>query len=122
MKKKIFIMLGLTTLIFLAAGIYIIVNIERTTSALDNLIKLHQVEILRERLLLRIKRVQSDLGLEGTRYSRGVDIIVKDTLEMGAAIEICFQCHHSADVAARLVDLKDHVEQYKNGLSRMLTI
>ena len=53
MKKKILIILAITTLIFLAAGVYIMVNIERTTSALDTLIKLHQVEILRERLLIR---------------------------------------------------------------------
>ncbi len=122
MKKKILLILGITTLIFLSAGIYIIINIERTTSALDTLVKLHQVEILRERLLLRIKRVQSDLGLQGTRYSRGVDTIVRDTIEMGEAVEVCFQCHHTEDISARLLDLKNHIEQYKKGLSRVLTI
>jgi two-component system sensor histidine kinase AtoS len=122
MKKKILIILGVTTLLFLAAGIYIIINIERTTSALDTLIKLHQVEILRERLLMRIKRVQSDLHLKGTRYSRGVDTIIADAMKMGEAVEVCFQCHHSTDAAASLADLKEHIGQYQKGLSRVLTM
>jgi Na+-transporting NADH:ubiquinone oxidoreductase subunit NqrC len=47
MKKKLIIASSLVCLIFLAGGIYIIMTIERSTSELDNLIQLHQVEILR---------------------------------------------------------------------------
>ncbi|MCL5024671.1 MAG: PAS domain S-box protein [Nitrospirae bacterium] len=122
MKRKIIITLGIASLLFIGAGIYIVVSIENTTSELDNLIKLHQVEILREHLLIRIKRVQSDLNLKGTRYARGIDTIVKDVMNMGDAVQICFACHHSEDVTERLVELKDHVGQYKNGLSRVLTV
>ena len=65
MKKKIFILVGLICLMLMAGGIYIIATIETATSELDHLIKLHQVEILREHLLIQIKNVQSDIYLMG---------------------------------------------------------
>ena len=45
MKKKIFIIVGLVCLMLMAGGIYIITAIETSTSELDHLIRLHQVEI-----------------------------------------------------------------------------
>jgi two-component system sensor histidine kinase AtoS len=122
MKKKIILILGVASLLSLAAGFYIIATIQKTTSELDNLIKLHQVEILREHLLIRIKRVQSDLSLKGTRYSRGVDTMVNDVMNMSAAVEICFACHHVPPVMRRLEDLRNHINSYKEALSRVLTI
>ncbi len=122
MKKKIIITLGVCSVLFLLAGVYVIFNIERTTSELDNLIRLHQVEILREHLLIRIKRVESDLNLKGTRYARGVDTIVTDVRNMGGAVEVCFDCHHSQGVTEKLVDLRHHISQYKDELSRVLTL
>ncbi|HWR58578.1 MAG TPA: PAS domain S-box protein, partial [Thermodesulfovibrionales bacterium] len=122
MKKKIILIVGISSLFFFAAGIFIIVTIERTTSELDNLIKLHQVEILREHLLIRIKRVQADLNLKGTRYARGIDTVVFDVINMGEAVDICFDCHHSESVTERIKDLKDHIGEFKDTLSRVLTI
>ncbi len=122
MKKKVIWILGISSLLSLAAGIYIIITIQKTTSELDNLIKLHQVEILREHLLIRIKRVQSDLGLKGTRYARGVDTIVTDVTNMEGAVDVCFDCHHTPTVLQRLRDLKSHIGEYKEALSRVLTI
>ena len=122
MKKKLIIILGVSSLVFILTGAYIIASIEKTTSEFDNLIKLHQVEILREHLLIRIKRVQSGLSLKDTRHARGVDTIVTDVTNMENAVDVCFECHHSGEVTARLSDLKDHVGEYKRGLSRVLTI
>ncbi|HXX80980.1 MAG TPA: PAS domain S-box protein, partial [Thermodesulfovibrionales bacterium] len=122
MKKKIIIMFAITTLAFVASGSYIIRTIEKTTSGLDTLIKLHQVEILREDLLIRIKRVQSDLSLRNTRFARGVDVIVQDVAGMKQGMEVCFGCHHSPEVTGRLEDMRSHVERYKDALSRVLTL
>jgi len=122
MKKKIIVFSSIASFVFLAAGVYIITSIERTTSGLDTLIKLHQVERLRENLLIRIKRVQSDLNLRSTRYARGIDTIVTDVTNMGAAVDVCFRCHHSREVIERLSDLKAHIQEYKDSLSRVLTI
>ena len=69
MKKRIFIGMSVFSLLFLLGGLYLIINIEMATSTLNNLIKLHKVEIIREHLLIQIKRVQSDLYLKNTRYA-----------------------------------------------------
>ncbi len=122
MKKKIIIGLSIFSLIFLIGGIYIITTIETATSKLDNLVKLHQVEILREHLLIRIKRVQSDLNLKNTRYARSIDTVITNVKNMETMSDTCFKCHHSTDVTNRLKDLKTEVKAYKNSLSRVFTI
>jgi PAS domain S-box-containing protein len=122
MKKKIIIFLVVASVVFVLAGVYIIASIEKTTSDLDNLIMLHQVEIMREHLLIRVQKVQSDLNLMGTRHARSYDTIVTDVTNMGDAVEICFDCHHTREVSERLTDLSRHIRHYKNGLSRVLTI
>jgi len=57
MKKKIIIGLSIFSWIFFLGGIYMVSTIEKTTAKLNEIIMLHQVEILRERLLIQIKRV-----------------------------------------------------------------
>ena len=122
MKKKILIGLGILSLLFMLVGAYIIVTVERATSRLDHLVKLHQVEILREHLLLQIKRVQSDLAWSGTRYASGVDTIVSHGIQMGKVVERCFLCHHSPQVTEGLVDLKSQTGKYEDFLSHVLTL
>lgn len=122
MKKKIFVGLGIASVLFTLCGIYIIVTVERTTSELDKLIKLHQVEILREHLLIQVKGVQAGLTLTGTRYATGVDTIVTRTILMGKVADKCFECHHSGRALESLQDLRIQTEAYKDALSRVLTL
>ena len=122
MKKKIIIGMTIFSLIFLIGGIYIVINIEHATSTLNNLIKLHQIEIVREHLLLQIKRVQSDLYLKNTRFARGVDTIMLNVKNMTDMSNICFTCHHSEALTRELTEVKNQIEQYKEALSRVLTI
>jgi len=122
MKKKIIIGLSIFSLLFFLGGVYIIVTIERATSTLDNLITLHQVEILREHLLIHIKRVQGDLNLQSTRFARSVDTMVSHVKNMENMSATCFGCHHSEDIVSKLVGLKNELEKYKYALSRVLTI
>jgi signal transduction histidine kinase len=122
MKKKIIIGLTIFSLLFFLGGIYIIVTIEKATSTLDNLITLHQVEILREHLLIHIKRVQGDLNLQSTRFARSVDTMISNVKNMENMAVTCFACHHSVDVQTKLVDLRNELDKYKDALSRVLTI
>lgn len=122
MKKKIIIGLAVFSLLFFLVGVYIIVTIEKATSTLDTLIKLHQVEILRESLLIRIKRVQTDLSLKNTRYARGIYTVVSDVRNMSKISDECFRCHHSAFIEDKLTDIRNQIEKYKDGISRVLTI
>ena len=122
MKKKLIIGLAVFGLIFSLGGVYIIFTIGKTTSTLTNLIMLHQVEMFREHLLLKIKKVQSDLALKNTRYARGTDAIISDAMDMDNAIARCFNCHHGSDVKQRLTALRGQIEEYKESLSRIITI
>lgn len=122
MRKKIVVGLGVASVLFTLCGVYIIATVERTTSDFDKLIKLHQVEILREHLLIQVKGVQSGLTLTGTRYAIGVDSIVTRTVEMGKIADACFGCHHSGRALAELRELKAQTEGYKDALSRVLTL
>lgn len=122
MKKKIIIGLSIISLVFLLGGVYIITTIETTISRLDRLITLHQAEILREHLLIQIERVQSDLGLKGTPYARSHDTIMTNIRNMSKAADICSNCHHSGNILERLTDLKNHIEDYKNSLTKVFTV
>ncbi len=121
MRRKIVAGLLLYSAIFLAGGIYIVVAIESGTSRIDELIRLHQVEILRENYLIQIKRVQADIALRNTRHPMQLDIVVRDVVTMGRVVKSCFNCHHAPAVAARLSDLESETEQYEDALSRVLT-
>jgi len=122
MKKKIVIGLSIFSLVFVLIGIYTIVVIEHATTELDKLIQLHQVEILREHLLIQVKRTQSDLYLKNTRHARSIDTIVSHVRTMGEVVNTCFDCHHNETVMKRLHGLKGQIEDYKSALSRVFTI
>lgn len=122
MKKKIIIGLSIFALIFFLGGIYIIVTIEKTTNKFDQLIELHQVEILREHLLIQIKRVQTDLSLKDTHFARDVDVIVRNVRNLHNVLDTCFSCHHTESVMKRLEELKKQTGDYEDALSRLMTI
>jgi len=122
MKKKIIIGLSIFALIFFVGGIYIIVTIEKTTNKFDQLIELHQVEILREHLLIQIKRVQTDLAVKDTRFARDFDIIVRNVRNLDIVLDTCFSCHHTEAVFKKLDELKKQTGDYEDALSRLMTI
>ncbi|MBI5663572.1 MAG: PAS domain S-box protein, partial [Nitrospirae bacterium] len=122
MRKRIIIGLSVFSVIFLLGGLYIITTIESATSTLDNLITLHQVEILREQLLLQIKRVQADINLKNTRYARGMDTVIANVKNMEKMADGCLDCHHSEDMTLRLEHLQEDVDDYKKAISRLFTI
>jgi signal transduction histidine kinase len=122
MKKKIIIGLSIFSLIFLLSAVYTITTIEHAADKMDNLIRLHQVEILREHLLIQIKRTQSDLYLKNTPYAESMETIVAHVKAMSDIVTTCFSCHHADQVKAKLNSVKARIENYKNGLSRVFTL
>ncbi len=122
MKKKIFIASAIVCLLFLAGGIYIIATIETSTAELDRLLKLHQVEILREHLLIRIKTSQSDLYLMGTRYEQSPKAVRANLNHLTRVAVTCFDCHHRPAVVQRLKNLNRNIESYKGSVGKILTM
>jgi signal transduction histidine kinase len=122
MRKRIIIGLSVFSLIFFAGGIYIVSTIQKATSTLDRLIRLHQVEIMREQLLIDAKKVQADLAFKGTQYARELDTVVSNVLQLGNEAQKCLGCHHSQETTAKIADLITQIQNYRDALSRVLTI
>jgi two-component system NtrC family sensor kinase len=122
MKKKIILGLSAYSVLFLFMGIYIIYAIQADTAKLYDLIRLHQVEILREQFLLQIKRVQADIGLLHTPQERSFEIVLRDVQGVEHVIGECFGCHHSGAVQAGIEDLRASTRRYKDAVMRVTTL
>jgi two-component system NtrC family sensor kinase len=122
MKKKIVLGISAFSVLFLFMGLNIVYTIHVGTARLNDLIRLHQVEILREQFLIQIKRVQSDLTLRHTQHSRKFEVVLPDVRAIERLIHGCFGCHHSAAVQAGIEDLRDSTRLYKDAVSRVFTI
>ncbi len=122
MKRRIIIGLACFTSIFFLGGIYIIGAIQKTTSTLNDLIKLHQVEILREQLLSDTKLTLSDFAFQNTRYASKSDTVVANVVHMAGVAKRCSTCHHSPETTKRIAELKNRIQSYEEALSRVLTV
>jgi len=121
MKKKIILGLSAYLVLFLFMGLYIVYAIHADTAKLDNVIRLHQVEILREKYLIHIKRVQADLVLLHTKHSRAPEVALRDIRDIEQVIGACFGCHHSEEVQSSIDNLRISTHMYEVSVGRVLT-
>ncbi len=122
MKKKIIIVLSVVSLLFLLGGIYLIRAIDTNASRFDKIIMFHQIEVLREQLLLNIRGVQADVYSQGTLHQESADAVMNHVHDMKNTMQTCFECHHTEIVTERLLDLRKQVDQYGDALSALLTL
>jgi two-component system sensor histidine kinase AtoS len=122
MKKKIIIILSIVSLLFVFGGIYLIKSIETNAGRFDELIMFHKVEILRENLLLDIRRAEGDLYSQGTDHAESADSVESHVDAMKNKINTCFKCHHEESVLLRLNDLQHQVDQYGQQVSKGVTL
>jgi two-component system sensor histidine kinase AtoS len=122
MKKKIIIVLGVVSMLFLLGGVYLISVIDNNASRFEKLITSHQVELLRERLLLNIREVQADLYSQGIQHAESIDAAAMHVREMEDSIDTCFNCHHNANVMAELRELQKQIDHYGRAVSSVLTL
>jgi PAS domain S-box-containing protein len=113
MKKRIAIVLSVCILLFIAGGTYIVATIASATAKLDHLIMLHQVEILREHLLLQIRKVQSNLMLSNSDFASSDETVATNVRAMQMISATCKDCHHRPAVQKRLDQLINDVADYK---------
>ena len=121
MKKKILLGFSLLTLIFFVGGILAVYHITKTTNRMDRLILLHQVEILREDLIIRVQTVQSHIDRYKLRTDKDVDSLVSQVKEMNRIMDSCVGCHHSPELAQGLLGMKDLANDYQTAISRLIT-
>ncbi len=121
MKKKIILLLSIFSLVTLAGGIYLVIAIERNVSEFDNIIMLHQIENLREHLLMNIQKVETDLYSQGTLRPQSSDSVMEHLRSVDNSISNCLGCHHSAYVQERLEDLNQQIRQYDDSITEILS-
>ena len=121
MKKRILLGFGLLLLIFLAGSIIAVLFITKTTDRMDRLVLLHQVEILREDLIIRVQQVQSHIYRSRIRESGDIDLIIAQVQEMDRTMDSCVGCHHSPELTQGLVSMRDVANDYKGAISRLIT-
>jgi two-component system sensor histidine kinase AtoS len=122
MKVKIIIFFSISVLLAVIGGAHLLIMNERRIADSDYLIMLHEVEIMRERLLLNIRAVEADLYSQSTRHPASIDAIVSNVGEMERTMKTCFECHHDESATARLFDLDDQIGQFSHAFSRILTL
>ncbi len=121
MKKRILIGFGSLLFIFLIGSLIAVLYITKTTQRMDRLILLHQVEILREDLIIHIQQVQSNIFRNKIRNGGDVDALVSQVQEMDKVMESCIGCHHSPELTQGLLGMRDMANDYKTAISRLVT-
>jgi len=121
MKRKIFIGFAILTTLLIVGGLYITKSIDDVIWKLENVITLHQVEILRKTLLTDVKAVQQDLLLKDSPHATTVDMFVQHGEKMRREVEGCSDCHHEDPADSQLKQLHAEVHLYQRALSRVYT-
>lgn len=121
MKKRILTGFGSLLLIFLIGSLIAVVYITKTTQRMDRLILLHQVEILREDLIIHVQQVQSNISRSKTRSGGDVDVLVAHVQEMDKVMDSCVGCHHTPELTQGLLGMRDMANDYKTAISRLVT-
>ena len=134
MRKLVITVVIIFCLINTLVGVYVIISMEHATSKLNYVISLHQIELLREHLLIYLKKAQSDLNLRNTTHETSIDTIVQNVRYLDNLMGRCMACHQSPQmlqgndsaskhyVLSRLYGLQNNINDYKESLSRFLTI
>jgi two-component system, NtrC family, sensor histidine kinase AtoS len=112
LKKKIVITLIVACLFALIGGASLLVLTDHAASRYDELIMLHQVEILRQQLLLEIRKVALDLSSLNTRKPQPAEAVNNHIKVMGSVLDSCSKCHHSAEVMTKINDLQHDGDEY----------
>lgn len=121
MKRKIILALSALFLLFTTGAVATALYITNTTATLSRLIALHQIELLREGLVINLQTVQSDLYTVHTALGQRLDSIVKNVEKLDAAANGCSSCHHNPELTARIGEIQNLTVSYKNALSYYIT-
>lgn len=121
MKRKIILSLLILFFISGSGAVLSAFYITSTSSTLSRLVKLHQIEDLRQRLIISIQTVQSDLYTVHTMLGRKVDAIVVNVTTLDEAARRCSGCHHEPGIAKSIDEIQDLVHAYQDSLSYYIT-
>ncbi len=121
MKRKIILSLLILFLISGSGAMLSTLYITSTTSTLSRLVKLHQIEDLRQNLIISLQTVQSDLYTVHTMLGHKIDTIVDNVTNLDRAAAACGRCHHEPRTAKDIASMQELVRSYQDALSYYIT-
>lgn len=121
MKRKIVSALLLLFAFSAMGAVLATYYITNSTASLSRLLKLHQIEDLRQKLIISVQTVQSDLYTVHTQLGRNLDTIVENVAKLESGAQHCTDCHHTPEVTADLEKLQSEISTYENALSYYIT-
>ena len=121
MKKQITLAFLAVFLLFGAGGGLIIYHMMDAVASLRNLIKLHEIEDIRQNFNLRVQKLQSYAYLPAMEFSYNIDEVVDNVQEMEGAVRSCFDCHHTEEVRADLEYTDKLIKDFQEKLSYLIT-
>ena len=116
MKRRIVLGLVLHTLVLLTAGGWLALRIRTATDDMERVLRLHDIELLREGFAVRLHAVQTRLARAGQMTSVDRAALGDDVAELESSIASCFGCHHSDADNGRLLELRDGTRQLRAAL------
>jgi diguanylate cyclase (GGDEF)-like protein/PAS domain S-box-containing protein len=120
MRKKIILSLLVLMIIF-GSGAFISINLTRNTvSELNFLVELHEVEEMRRSLIIDVKTVQSNVYTTNTPFAEDIDVMVNNMMKLEEAAHQCTECHHSPELANRIINVQTLIVDYEEGLSSVI--
>ncbi len=121
MKRKIVLSLFALFLFFSVGAALTILYITNTTATLSRLIELHQIELLRDGLLINLQTVQTDLYTVHTPLGQDLDRIVSNVDNLDKAAAACSSCHHNPELTKRIQEIQADIKDYESDLSFYIT-
>jgi len=121
MKRKIIGSLLLLFFFFSAGTVLSALYIRTTTASLERLIKLHQIEKLRQDLIVSIQAVQSELYTVGTLLGNKVDTVTESVTRLEETANKCTGCHHAPEIEKKLKQTQSYIHDYEDALSYYIT-
>lgn len=122
MKRKVLIALLLVTLFSIATSFYVSNAIEQVAFKFESVIMVYRIQLLREKLVFQLRKVQTQLVTKDTQFGTDADTLTNDVMEMSTMMTGCYACHHTPEVTAQLDEITQHMEEFKRALSRAFTM
>jgi len=120
-RKKIFLSLFALLMLFAMGALIHMLYMRNTTMTMSDIIRLSQVDHLRQDLISNIQTVQSNLYTARTPLAEDLDIVVSNVTMLDKSIMNCSSCHHSSEISNRISEVQHLVEDYKTALSSYIT-
>jgi diguanylate cyclase (GGDEF)-like protein/PAS domain S-box-containing protein len=121
MKRKIVTALLLLFIVSASGAGLATYYITHSTATLGRLLSLHQIEGLRQQLIISIQTVQADLYTVNTQFGQHLDTIIDNVANLEIEAGHCSDCHHTPEVAATIREIQDQIAIYRNTLSYYIT-